>query len=195
MRVLELFAGGGGMALGLEMAGFEAVGLVEKDRSAVGTLKKNRPGWNVIEGDIKEVVEGDLEEMFGVKEGELDLLSGGYPCQAFSYAGKGRGIEDTRGTLFYGYARFLELLKPRMFLVENVKGLVSHDKGRTLSKMLSVFEGVGYKAEYKVLNAVDYEVGQKREREGRQEGRKEDRKQGKGSEEGREPEWDERERE
>lgn len=92
------------------------------------------------------------------------MLSGGAPCQAFSYAGKRLGLEDTRGTLFYHYAIFLQKLQPKMFLFENVRGLLTHDNGKTYKTMVSVFEDAGYSIQYKVLNAWDYGVAQKRER-------------------------------
>lgn len=161
---IELFAGAGGLALGVEKAGFETIGLIELDKDAADTLKKNRPDWNVICDDIANVSGEDLEERFGVKKGELSLLSGGAPCQAFSYAGKRLGFDDTRGTLFYHYAIFLQKLQPKMFLFENVRGLLTHDKGRTYQTMLNVFEDAGYSIQRKVLNAWDYGVAQKRER-------------------------------
>ena len=161
---IELFAGAGGLALGVEKAGFETIGLIELDKDAADTLKKNRPDWNVICDDIANVSGENLEEIFGVKKGELSLLSGGAPCQAFSYAGKRLGFDDTRGTLFYHYAIFLQKLQPKMFLFENVRGLLTHDKGRTYQTMLNVFEDAGYSIQRKVLNAWDYGVAQKRER-------------------------------
>ena len=164
VKSIELFAGAGGLALGIEKAGFETIGLIEFNRPAAETLKKNRPEWNVICDDISNISCLDLEEYFGIKKGELDLLSGGAPCQAFSYAGKRLGLEDTRGTLFYHYAIFLQKLQPRMFLFENVRGLLTHDNGKTYKTMLSVFEEAGYDIQYKVLNAWDYGVAQKRER-------------------------------
>lgn len=164
LKVIELFAGAGGLALGLEKAGFETIGLVEFDKSAAETLKYNRPNWNVIHDDIASISSQDLEAYFNIKKGELDLLSGGAPCQSFSYAGKRLGLEDTRGTLFYHYALFLEKLQPKMFLFENVKGLTSHDKGQTYKTILSVFEEEGYVVQSRVLNAWDYGVAQKRER-------------------------------
>jgi len=163
-KKVELFAGAGGLALGLEEAGFEAILLNDLDKSACQTLRINRPDWNIVCEDIKTLSEKDLLVVCGLKKGELDLLSGGYPCQAFSYAGKRRGIEDTRGTMFYYYAKILEQFMPKMFLAENVKGLVSHDNGETLKTMIAVFEDVGYTVQYKVLNAWDYGVAQKRER-------------------------------
>lgn len=163
-KVIELFAGAGGLALGIEKAGFDAIGLVELDKNASETLRCNRPHWRVINGDVEQISPLDLEEYFDIKKGELDLLSGGAPCQAFSYAGKRLGLEDARGTLFYHYAVFLEKLQPKMFLFENVRGLLTHDKGKTISTILDIFNQAGYKVQQKVLNAWDYGVPQKRER-------------------------------
>lgn len=163
-RTIELFAGAGGLALGVEQAGFETLGLIEFDKDAAETLKKNRPKWNVINDDIANISSLDLESYFSIKKGELDLLSGGAPCQAFSYAGKRLGLEDARGTLFYHYAVFLEKLQPKMFLFENVRGLLTHDHGKTYATMLEIFEKAGYSITKKVLNAWDYGVSQKRER-------------------------------
>lgn len=161
---IELFAGAGGLALGVERAGFNTIGLVEFDKDACDTLRANRPNWNVICDDIANVSSKDLEQLFGVKKGKLDLLSGGAPCQAFSYAGKRLGLEDARGTLFYHYAVFLEKLQPKMFLFENVRGLLTHDNGRTYSTILNIFEKAGYEIQKDVLNAWNYGVAQKRER-------------------------------
>lgn len=161
---IELFAGAGGLALGVEKAGFTTVGLIEIDKDASDTLKKNRPEWNVINDDIANISSLDLEEYFQLKKGELDLLSGGAPCQAFSYAGKRLGLEDARGTLFYHYAVFLEKLQPKMFLFENVRGLLTHDHGKTYQTMLNIFSQAGYEIDKQVLNAWDYGVPQKRER-------------------------------
>lgn len=164
MNNIELFAGAGGMALGLEKAGFHTLALNEFNHDACETLRKNRPDWNIIEGDIKSLTDKNLLELFSLEEGELDLLSGGAPCQAFSYAGKRLGLEDTRGTLFYHYAIFLKQLKPKMFIFENVKGLLTHDKGKTYATILNVFMNEGYKIYKGVLNAWDYDVAQRRER-------------------------------
>lgn len=161
---IELFAGAGGLALGVEKAGFNTLGLIEYDKDAADTLKKNRPNWNVINDDIANISCLDLEKYFSIKKGELDLLSGGAPCQAFSYAGKRLGLEDARGTLFYHYALFLEKLQPKMFLFENVRGLLTHDHGKTYSTMLDIFTRAGYTIDKQVLNAWNYGVPQKRER-------------------------------
>ena len=161
---IELFAGAGGLALGVEKAGFNTLGLIEFDKDAADTLKKNRPNWNVINDDIANISCLDLERYFSIKKGELDLLSGGAPCQAFSYAGKRLGLEDARGTLFYHYALFLEKLQPKMFLFENVRGLLTHDHGKTYATMLDIFTRAGYTIDKQVLNAWNYDVPQKRER-------------------------------
>lgn len=161
---IELFAGAGGLALGVEKAGFNTLGLIEFDKDAADTLKKNRPNWNVVNDDIANISCLDLEKYFSIKKGELDLLSGGAPCQAFSYAGKRLGLEDARGTLFYHYALFLEKLQPKMFLFENVRGLLTHDHGKTYSTMLDIFTRAGYTIDKQVLNAWNYGVPQKRER-------------------------------
>lgn len=161
---IELFAGAGGLALGLEQAGFKSLGLVEFDKSAALTLKTNRPNWNVIHDDVAKISPLNLEEYFHVEKGELDLLSGGAPCQSFSYAGKRLGLEDARGTLFYHYAVFLQKLQPKMFLFENVDGLLTHDDGKTFKTIRKVFADNGYVVRWKVLNANDFGVPQKRKR-------------------------------
>lgn len=162
-NVLELFAGAGGLALGLEQAGFNTVGLIEIDRFAVDTLRKNRPHWNIIHKDIIDVVEKDIKNFIKIKD-EIDLVSGGFPCQPFSYAGKKLGLNDTRGTLVYYFAEVLKSLKPKSFLAENVKGLLNHNNGQTFKTILNIFENIGYKLSWKVMNALDYGVPQKRQR-------------------------------
>lgn len=161
--VVELFAGAGGLALGLEQAGFTTKATVEINKWAAKTLMTNRPHWNVIQKDIQEVVNDGIKKYLE-DDIEIDLLSGGYPCQSFSYAGKKLGLEDTRGTLFYDFAEILKEIQPKMFLAENVKGLVSHDQSRTLKVMLNVFKEVGYEVDYEVLNSLHYGVAQKRQR-------------------------------
>lgn len=154
---IELFAGAGGLALGLEQAGIEGVAFVEFNHKACDTLRRNRPGWNVIEGDVHGVD-------FTPYRGKVDLVSGGAPCQAFSYAGKRRGFGDVRGTLFAEFARCVSETVPKMFLFENVKGMLSHDGGRTFQTILHTFESLGYQVQHRVLNACYHGVGQRRER-------------------------------
>ncbi len=154
----ELFAGGGGLALGMEKAGFHHVLLNEFDHSACQTLKRNRPDWNVIEGDIHDID-------FKSYRNKIDFLSGGFPCQAFSYAGKRLGFEETRGTLFFELARAVKEIQPKVFLGENVRGLFEHDNGRTLQTIKDVIKELGYTLmEPRVLRAIQYDVPQKRER-------------------------------
>lgn len=157
-KVLELFAGAGGMALGLEKAGLVSVMLNEIDRHACNTLRHNRPKWNVVEGDVAKID-------FTPYRGKIDVLAGGFPCQAFSYAGKKLGFEDIRGTLFFEFARAVKETEPKMILAENVRGLLTHDNGRTLKTLCTIIDNLGYQLiEPKVLKAIFYKVPQKRER-------------------------------
>jgi len=156
-RSIELFAGAGGLALGLESAGFEALVLNEIDKDACQTLRTNRPNWNVLEGDVSNINFTQYEN--------IDFLSGGFPCQAFSYAGNKLGFEDARGTLFFEFARAVRESQPKIFLGENVRGLLTHDKGRTLNAIRSIIDEIGYTlVEPRVLKAIFYRVPQKRER-------------------------------
>jgi len=154
-RVVELFAGAGGLALGMENAGFNCELLVEIDKDACETLRSNRHDWDVRCMDIHEV---DFSSI------DADVVAGGFPCQAFSYAGKRLGFEDVRGTLFYEYARAIKQIKPKVILGENVRGLEKHDQGRTLQTMLEIIDDLGYDATYKILRAQYLDVAQKRER-------------------------------
>lgn len=162
--VLELFAGAGGLALGTEMAGFSHTALVEHNPDAAQTLRKNRPSWNVLEEDISVLSFLDLGDVFKLRSGELDLLSGGVPCQSFSHAGRRMGLEDTRGTLFHHFAIFLRKLLPKTFLFENVPGLLTHDGGLTFDIIFSTLSESNYTVQKKILNANNYGVAQKRER-------------------------------
>jgi len=156
--VLELFAGAGGMALGLEKAGLKSVLLNEIDSHACKTLRKNRPEWNVVEGDVSQVD-------FTPYRDTVDVLAGGFPCQAFSYAGKKLGFEDTRGTLFFEFARAVKEINPKVLLAENVRGLLNHDDGRTLDTIKNIITDLGYTLfEPRILKAIFYKVPQKRER-------------------------------
>lgn len=155
---IELFAGGGGLALGMEKAGFKHMLLNEFDSYACQTLRMNRPEWNVVEGDVAGVD-------FTPWRDKVDFLSGGFPCQAFSYAGKKGGLNDTRGTLFFQLARAVKEVQPKVFMGENVKGLLSHDGGRTLDVIKNAVAELGYTlVEPRVLKAIMYHVPQKRER-------------------------------
>ena len=156
--VIELFAGAGGLGLGLEAAGLKCVALNEINHAAASTLRFNRPNWNVIEGDIKNISFPELK-------GKIDVVTGGFPCQAFSYAGKRLGFQDARGTLFYEFARIIKETMPPLCIGENVKGLLNHEKGKTLAGMISILDEIGYRVlQPQVLKAIHYDTPQKRER-------------------------------
>jgi len=156
--VLELFAGAGGLAVGLEKSGLKCVALNEIDKWACNTLRKNRPNWKVLEGDIKSF---DFSEYHN----QIDVVTGGFPCQAFSYAGKKLGLNDARGTLFYEFARVVKEVNPPICIGENVRGLLSHENGKTLQGMISILDEIGYNVvPYQILRAINFKVPQKRER-------------------------------
>ena len=157
LKTLELFAGAGGTALGLENAGFQHLMLNEIDPQACATLRRNRPQWNVVEGDVHAL---DFTPYLG----QVDLLQGGVPCQAFSYAGKSKGFGDTRGTLFFEFLRAVRECRPRAIMMENVRGLLTHDGGKTIRTMLAALMDEGYQVAVKVLRAQFMDVAQKRER-------------------------------
>jgi DNA (cytosine-5)-methyltransferase 1 len=157
-KVIELFAGAGGLAVGMEMAGLKCVALNEIDKWACQTLRRNRPNWKVLEGDIKSF---DFSEYHN----KVEVVTGGFPCQAFSYAGKKLGLADARGTLFYEFSRVVQQINPLICIGENVRGLLSHDGGKTLKGMISILDEIGYNVvPVNVLKAVNYKVPQKRER-------------------------------
>jgi len=152
---IELFAGAGGTALGMENAGIAHEILNEWDGHACETLRKNRPDWNISEGDVRELV---------FHKDQADIVQGGFPCQAFSFAGNKLGFEDVRGTMFFEFARCVKEVMPKIAVGENVRGLLNHDNGKTLSTMVRVLEELGYNVKYKVLKAQYFDVPQKRER-------------------------------
>ena len=161
MNFLDLFAGIGGFRLGMERAGHKCVGYCEIDKYA-------RASYNAIhdtEGEIdyKDITEVTNEE-FRKLRGKVDVICGGFPCQAFSIAGNQLGFEDARGTLFYEIARAAEQIKPRYLFLENVRNLLSHDKGKTFTTMLNILHDLGYDTEWQVLNSKNFGVPQNRER-------------------------------
>ncbi len=157
-KSIELFAGAGGLAIGMEMAGFSHVMLNDSDRDSCATLRLNRPVWDVRENDIRNID-------FTRYKDRIDLMTGGFPCQAFSYAGSKGGFGDARGTLFFEFARAVREVRPKVFLCENVRGLASHDKGNTLRVIRDVIARLGYTlTEPRIMKAVKYKVPQKRER-------------------------------
>lgn len=159
MKFLDLFAGIGGFRLGMESAGHECVGFCEIDKFARASYKAIHNTENEVE--MHDITTISDEFIRGI--GDIDVICGGFPCQAFSIAGKRRGFEDTRGTLFFEIARFASILRPRYLFLENVKGLLNHEGGATFETILRALDGIGYDVEWQVLNSKDY-VPQNRER-------------------------------
>ncbi len=152
---IELCAGGGGQALGLELAGFSHRCLIDNDHASVETLKLNRPNWNIIEGD--------LHEFDGRKYRGVDLVAGGVPCPPFSIAGKQLGHKDERD-LFWEALRIVEEAKPRAVMLENVRGLLDPKFDKYRDRISSKLEKLGYVPKWRLLNASDYGVPQLRPR-------------------------------
>lgn len=160
MKFLDLFAGIGGFRLGMESAGHECVGFCEIDKFA----RKSYEAIHDTKGEVElhDITTVTDEFIRGI--GSVDVICGGFPCQAFSIAGNRRGFEDTRGTLFFEIARFASILRPRYLFLENVKGLLNHDGGATFETILSALDELGYDAEWQVLNSKNFGVPQNRER-------------------------------
>lgn len=160
MKFLDLFAGIGGFRLGMESTGHECVGFCEIDKFA----RKSYKAIHNTEGEIELHDITRVSNEFVRRIGGVDIICGGFPCQAFSIAGARRGFEDTRGTLFFEIARFASILKPRYLFLENVKGLLNHDRGNTFEVILSALDELGYDVEWQVLNSKNFGVPQNRER-------------------------------
>ncbi|AQZ43490.1 DNA (cytosine-5-)-methyltransferase [Listeria monocytogenes] len=161
MKFLDLFAGIGGFRLGMESAGHECVGFVEIDKYA----RKSYKAIHETEGewareDITKITDAEWREL----RGTVDVICGGFPCQAFSIAGKRLGFSETRGTLFFEIARAAKQIQPRYLFLENVKGLLSHDKGATFATILTTLDELGYDAEWQIFNSKNFGVPQNRER-------------------------------
>jgi DNA (cytosine-5)-methyltransferase 1 len=155
---IELFAGAGGLAVGLEKAGLNCLALNEFDHWACETLRQNRPDWNVIEDNVRNVSFSELKD-------KVDIVTGGFPCQAFSYAGKKLGLNDARGTLFYEFARVVKETNPLICIGENVRGLLTHEGGKTIEGMISILDEIGYNViTPRIFKTIFYKVPQKRER-------------------------------
>jgi DNA (cytosine-5)-methyltransferase 1 len=155
---IELCAGAGGLSCGLIKAGLNASLLNDNNKDACNTLKLNHPDTNIICDDMNNI---DLDNYIN----NIDILAGGVPCQSFSYAGKTKGIDDKRGELIISFLNTVCKLQPKIFLIENVKGLLTHNNKDTLKSILNTNDiNKLYNVKYKVLNAYNYEVPQKRER-------------------------------
>ena len=160
MKFLDLFAGIGGFRLGMESAGHECIGFCEIDKFARASYKAIHDTKGEIE--LHDITAVSDESIRGF--GSVDVICGGFPCQAFSIAGNRRGFEDTRGTLFFEIARFASILRPRYLFLENVKGLLNHENGITFETIISTLDELGYDVEWQVLNSKDFGVPQNRER-------------------------------
>ena len=160
MKFLDLFAGIGGFRLGMESAGHECVGFCEIDKYARASYK----AIHNTEGEIElhDITTVSDESIRGF--GSVDVICGGFPCQAFSIAGHRRGFEDTRGTLFFEICRFASILRPKYLFLENVRGLLNHDGGATFETIIRTLDGLGYDVEWQVLNSKNFGVPQNRER-------------------------------
>lgn len=156
---LDLFAGIGGFRLGLEKAGHKCIGFCEIDRKARESYKAIHNTENEVE--MHDITTISDEFIRGI--GRVDILAGGFPCQAFSVAGKRKGFGDTRGTLFFEIARFAHILRPKYLFLENVKGLLNHEGGATFETILRTLDELGYNVEWQLLNSKNY-VAQNRER-------------------------------
>ncbi|WP_321383033.1 DNA cytosine methyltransferase [uncultured Enterococcus sp.] len=159
MTFLDLFAGVGGFRIGMEKAGHRCVGFCEIDKFAIQSYKAIHDTKKEVEmNDITKVTDEEIRRI-----GSVDVICGGFPCQAFSVAGRRKGFSDTRGTLFFEIARFASILKPEYIFLENVKGLLNHEGGDTFETILRSLDDVGYDCEWEVLNSKAY-VPQNRER-------------------------------
>lgn len=154
IKFIDLFAGIGGFRYSLNKCGYECVFSSEINENC----KK------VYENNYGDIPAGDISKIDAKDIPDFDILCAGFPCQPFSICGKKLGFEDTRGTLFFEICRIINIKKPQIVFLENVKHLVNHDKGRTLNTILSTLESLGYNVSYKVLNAKDFGVAQSRER-------------------------------
>jgi DNA (cytosine-5)-methyltransferase 1 len=151
-----MFCGIGGFRLGLERSGWKCVWANDIDKYACQVYRRNFGNGELVEGDIRSVDADAIPDH--------TLLTAGFPCQSFSLAGKRKGFEDARGTLFYDIARVASAKRPPLLLLENVKGLLSNDGGRTFARILQTLDGLGYDVEWQVLNSKHFGVPQNRER-------------------------------
>ena len=162
MKFIDLFSGIGGFRLGMESAGHKCVAFCEIDKFARASYKAIHDTKGETEyHDITSITDEEWRKF----RGTVDVICGGFPCQAFSVAGKRQGfLDETRGTLFFEIARAAKQIKPRILFLENVKGLLSHDKGRTFGIILNTLDELGYDCEWQVLNSKNFGVPQNRER-------------------------------
>ena len=160
LKFIDLFAGTGGIRLGFEQAASE----LNIETKCVFSSEIDKNASKSYELNFNENPLGDITEVSESKIPDFDVMLAGFPCQAFSYAGKRKGFTDTRGTLFFDVERILKEKKPKYFLLENVRGLTTHDKGRTFETIMSALKSLGYSVEYLLLNSSNFDVPQNRVR-------------------------------
>lgn len=162
MNFIEVCAGAGGMSSGLIQAGFIPVILNDNNKDCCNTLKLNHEEVDIINDNMENLLNNEKLNKY---INNIDLLVGGIPCQSFSQAGKRRGLNDERGKLIYSFIELIKKINPKIFMIENVKGLLTHNEGKTLENIINLLKiDNKYKIKYKILNAVNYGVAQKRER-------------------------------
>lgn len=160
-KVLDLFCGAGGLSYGFKLAGFDIVGGVDFNSSAMETHKKNFNSNFEFCGDIKNIT----EEIINRELAEVDVIIGGPPCQGFSAANRyDKEADDPRNILFFEFLKFISILKPKAFVIENVKEILTKNNGFAKSRILEITEKLGYKVNFAILNAVEYGVPQNRRR-------------------------------
>ena len=164
LNVIDLFSGCGGMSLGFKWAGFNSILATDIDENAIKTFSHNFPNVPTLNGDLREIKKNKFDKLIGDKQ--VDVVVGGPPCQGFSLANKRRNTikNDPRNELFYDFVRVVEWYKPKAFVMENVKGLLSMKDSQVIKVIMQSFSDIGYNAMYKVLKASDYGVPQDRER-------------------------------
>ncbi|MCM1497180.1 MAG: DNA cytosine methyltransferase [Clostridium sp.] len=160
-KVIDLFAGVGGLSLGFEMCGFDVVLANEYDASIAAAYTANHRDTKMIVGDITSL---DLQKTFGIYSGDIDVVIGGPPCQGFSQKGQRKTIHDERNFLFKYYVEVVKLVKPRYFVMENVPNLLTAEGGYFYREIEELFKSIGYSLKSGVLNASDYGVPQNRRR-------------------------------
>ena len=161
MNVLDLFSGCGGISLGFKLAGFKISGGIDIDPDSIKTFQKNFPKSKAVCESLLEYSDEKIVEDFGDKE--IDIVVGGPPCQGFSSANRwNKENEDPRNKLFFEYLRFVELLKPKAVVIENVRGILTRDKGFAKNRIEKLLKDLGYTVNCRVLNASDYGVPQNR---------------------------------
>jgi DNA-cytosine methyltransferase len=165
MNFIDICSGIGGFRFGMEAAGHKCVGWVEIDkhpRKSYMAIHDTEGEWT--REDVTQISEADLEELLETADNHVDIICGGFPCQSFSQAGSRRGFEDTRGTIFFNIAEIANYLKPKWLFLENVTGLLTHDKGNTLRTILMTLNEMGYYPDIQILNSKDFGVPQSRDR-------------------------------